>query len=117
MPLLPSGVPSRAAIQAEIDSAREVAEAVRAMVGIRARGTVLVSVASAPNGTATVTFPAGLFTSAPRVWASKQAGGLAKFTPYVSNVTTTGCTIGLYSGDGSSANQSNVPIAWEAVQD
>lgn len=79
----------------------------------RASGTVTVSVKASAGGTAAVAFPTGRFTSADTLDISltKLSGGLAKYIPYVSGISATGMTVGLYSGDGSTTTGS-VPINW-----
>lgn len=67
------------------------------------------------GGTKSVSFPAGLFTIAPLVQATKQGAQSAKYIPYVTDITTSGCTVGLYSGDGSGATTTTT-IAIRAVQ-
>ena len=84
--------------------------------GLRARGTVTLAVSAATGATVSATFPVGRFTSAPRVYVSKQSDGMAKFIPYVRTITMSGCVIGIFAGDGLAATGS-VPVAWEAVQD
>ncbi|NCT90261.1 hypothetical protein GXB85_04740 [Cellulomonas sp. APG4] len=79
-------------------------------------GVKTVSVSGSAGGTAAVTFPAGRFTSAPLVIPAKQTGALAQFIPYVTGVTTAGCTIGVYAGDGAPATGS-VSVAWHAIQE
>lgn len=74
-----------------------------------------ISVNSAPGGYRDVTFPAGMFDVPPVVYPKKQSGNLAKFTEYVTNITTSGCRIGIYSGDGSSATGS-IPVAFQCIQ-
>lgn len=76
-----------------------------------------VTVAESANGTKSVTFPAGMFDVAPVVSATKQSGTLAKYIPYVSNITSSGCTVGLYSGDASgNGNTVSIPVHIRAVQ-
>lgn len=67
------------------------------------------------GGTKSVSFPAGMFTVAPLVQATKQGAQSAKYIPYVTDITTSGCTVGLYSGDGSGATTTTT-IAIRAVQ-
>ena len=79
----------------------------------KASGTVTVSVNASAGGTAAVTFPAGRFTAADvlNVQLTKANGGLAKCIPYASRISATGMTVGIYSGDGSTATAS-VVIHW-----
>lgn len=67
------------------------------------------------GGTKSVSFPAGMFTVPPLVQATKQSAGSAKYVPYVTDITTSGCTVGLYSGDGTGATTTTT-IAIRAVQ-
>jgi hypothetical protein len=67
------------------------------------------------GGTKSVSFPAGMFTVAPLVQATKQGAQSAKYVPYVTDITTSGCTVGLYSGDGTGATTTTT-IAIRAVQ-
>ena len=79
----------------------------------KASGSVTVSVNASAGGTATVTFPAGRFTAADMldIGVTKVSSGLAKHIPYASNISATGMTVGIYSGDGSTGTGS-VPINW-----
>ena len=79
----------------------------------KASGSVTVRVNASAGGTATVTFPAGRFTAAGMldIGVTKVSNGLAKYIPYASNISATGMTVGIYSGDGSTGTGS-VPINW-----
>ena len=79
----------------------------------KASGSVTVSVNASAGGTATVTFPAGRFTAADMldIGVTKVSSSLAKYIPYASNISATGMTVGIYSGDGSTGTGS-VPINW-----
>ena len=81
----------------------------------KASGTVTVSVNASAGGTAAVTFPAGRFTAADNldIGLTKISDGLAKYIPYARNISATGMTVGIYSGDGSTGTGS-VPINWTA---
>ena len=79
-----------------------------------ASGIVTLTVSASAGATAVVTFPAGRFAAPPIVQATKASSGLAKFVPYVIGITASQCTIGLYSGDGTSGNAS-IPVAWLAM--
>lgn len=81
-----------------------------------ARGSVALTVSSAVGASQSVTFPAGRFTATPKVFVSKQSADLSKFIPYVTTISSTGCTIGIYAGDGVAASGS-VTVAWSAEQD
>ena len=80
----------------------------------KASGTVTVSVKASAGGTATVTFPPGRFTAADvlNVQLTKADGSFAKSIPYFRNLTPSGMTVGIYSGDGSTVTSSTVPIHW-----
>ena len=60
------------------------------------------------SGAASVTFPAGMFSVAPLVQATKQEGVGARYIPYVSEVTATGCRVALY--DPTQTAQSSTPV-------
>ena len=79
----------------------------------KASGTVTVSVKASAGGTAAVTFPAGRFTAADTldIGLAKVSSGLARYLPYASGISATGMTVGIYSGDGSTATAS-VVIHW-----
>ena len=81
----------------------------------KASGTVTVSVNASAGGTAVVAFPAGRFTAADvlDIGLTKVSSGLAKYIPYAAGISATGMTVGIYSGDGSTATGS-VPINWTA---
>lgn len=70
---------------------------------------------NAPGATRAISFPAGLFDVPPLVHATRVGGAAAKLIPYVTNVTTGGCTVGLYTGD-SSAYAATVSVNVQAVQ-
>ena len=80
----------------------------------KASGTVTVSVNASAGGTATVAFPIGRFTSADTLTAqvSKGDGSFPKSIPYFRNLTRTGMTVGVYSGDGTTVTSSSVPVHW-----
>lgn len=76
---------------------------------------VNVTLSNSPGGSVTINFPAGMFTVPPLVTATKNAANGAKAGEYVSNITAGGCTIGLYTGDGTVLDQT-IPVAIRAVQ-
>ena len=80
----------------------------------KASGVVNVTATSAAGGTATVTFPAGRFTAADTLTAqvSKASSSFAKSVPYFRGLTSTGMTVGIYSGDGTTVTSSTVAIHW-----
>ncbi len=80
-----------------------------------ASGTVTITLASQAGNSQSVTFPAGRFSTPPIVMATKQAGTLAKASVYAVGVTASGCSIGLYQGDGTSTSGS-VQVGWIAIQ-
>ena len=98
-----------AATRAETAAANAVAAAARL-----ATGNIAISVAGA-GATVNVTFPAGRFTAPPVVLVSRSGSGLAKYVPYVASVTSSGCVLGLYAGDGTTGNASST-LSWIAVQ-
>ena len=73
-----------------------------------------VSVNASAGGTAAVTFPAGRFTAADtlNVQLTKATDSFAKSIPYFRGLTSTGMTVGIYSGDGTTAASSTVAIHW-----
>ena len=99
-----------AAARAEAAAATAVASTAR-----MSAGSAAISITSAAVGTVSVTFPAGRFTAAPIVQVSRATAGLAKYIPYVTSVTATGCVLGLYSGDGSTGG-GTTNLAWFAYQ-
>lgn len=76
-------------------------------------GNVTVTTSSSAGATVNVTLPAGRFSAPPYILVTKTAGTGAKHVPYVSNITTSGFTLGVYSGDGTTSS-SPVPINWVA---
>ena len=80
----------------------------------KASGRVTVSVNASAGGTATVAFPAGRFTAADtlNVQLTKASSGLAKYTVYATGISATGMTVGVYSGDGTTATAASVVIHW-----
>ena len=101
---------------AAIDAAtRAETAAANAVAAARlATGTIAISVNGA-GGTVNVNFPAGRFTAPPVVLVSRSTNGLAKYIPYVASVTSSGCVLGLYSGDGTTGNGSST-LSWVAIQ-
>ena len=99
-----------AAARAEAAAGTAVAAAAR-----MSAGSAAISITSATAGTVSVTFPARRFTAAPIVQVSRATSGLAKCIPYVASVTASGCVLGLYSGDGTTASGSS-SLAWFAYQ-
>lgn len=76
-----------------------------------------VTVSESANGTKSVGFPAGMFTVPPLVMATKQSGAMPKYIPYITNITTSGCLVGLYSGDASgNGGVNSIPVHIRAVQ-
>lgn len=67
------------------------------------------------SGSVAITFPSGRFSQPPIVNATKAGGGLAKYSVWISNITTTGATLNVYSGDGT-ATTGSLAIDWTAVQ-
>lgn len=63
-----------------------------------------MTLASQANKSEAVTFPAGRFTAPPLVQVTKTNGALAMYIPYVVNVTASGCTVGLQSGNNTNAS-------------
>ena len=80
----------------------------------KASGRVTVSVNASAGGTATVAFPAGRFTAADtlNIQLTKASGSFAKSIPYFQNLTASGMTVGIYSGDGTTVTSSTVAIHW-----
>ena len=80
----------------------------------KAAGVITVTATSGAGGTAAVTFPTGLFTAADTLSAQVSKGGdsFVKSIPYFRNLTRTGMTVGVYSGDGTTVTSSSVPIHW-----
>lgn len=78
-----------------------------------ARGSVTVAVSGSAGGTVPVAFPPGRFTAADQlsIQLTKVGSGLAKYIPYVTGVSATGMTVGLYSGDGS-VGTASVVVHW-----
>ena len=78
-----------------------------------ADGVATVSVSASAGGTLAVTFPAGRFLPTDSLVAqvSKASDSAAKFVPYVKGLSSTGMTVGVYSGDGSTAT-SSIALYW-----
>lgn len=79
---------------------------------ISTRGTISIPVNNTAGATTTVTFPSGMFSSAPTPFVARASAGAAKYVPYTANITATGMTIGVYAGDGSTGSHTAV-VAWE----
>jgi hypothetical protein len=82
-----------------------------------AAGTVSISLSGTSIGSTSVTFPSGRFTQAPiiSIAMASAAGGSQKFVPRFTNISTTGATAFIYTGD-STTSTANVTIHWTAVQ-
>lgn len=80
-----------------------------------AAGQATISVSNSTGGTVDVSFPAGRFAVAPRIQVTKASGGGAKYVPYTTSRTASGCRIGVYAGDGTAGTQT-VVLDWTAVQ-
>lgn len=77
-------------------------------------GTTSITLSSAASGSTSVTFPAGRFTQIPIVTFGRGANG-NKFVVNNSGLTTSGMTVTVASGDGSSYT-GTVFVYWMAVQ-
>lgn len=75
-----------------------------------------VSVDGAAGGTRAVSFPAGFFDVPPLITLTKGSATGAKLIPYYTNVTTSGCTVGLFAGDGGVYNGVTMTLTLRAVQ-
>lgn len=86
-------------------------------VPIMAAGTTNVNVSNGTFGANDIVFPAGRFSQPPIVTCSFQNAptNSGRFIPRATNITTSGCTIQLYCGDGTSFTTSGT-IGWIAVQ-
>ena len=112
MPLEPSGVPSRAGIQAAIDEA--VADRTAALPYAEAAGTTTISLSDAASGTTAVTFPASRFSAAPIVTVTPV--GTSVMSGYsLSAPTTSGMTVGIRHVDGT-AITATITVHWTARQ-
>lgn len=82
---------------------------------LMASGTVNFTF-TANAGSAAIPFPAGRFSVAPKVMATKQTlpANAALFIPSATSITSTGCTIWLTSGNGTSYSVTNCVVAWFA---
>ena len=67
-------------------------------------------------GATNVSFPPNVFTTTPLVQATKQSGVAARYTPYVTGVTATGCTVGLYDPTQTTQAALAVPVGIHVVQ-
>lgn len=92
---------------------RNLADDVNAKVGAVAAGSAIVPVNASTTGTADVTFPAGRFSSAPRMTASPV--GTSVYQVYLSAITATQATLTVRRFDNASST-ANVTINWIAVQ-
>lgn len=82
---------------------------------ITTSGTVNFTTTNTPGMSTTITFPAGRFATPPRVFVTRQ-GGQAKAIPYAVAATTSGATIGIYTGDGTNLTPGAlVPVNWFAT--
>ena len=79
-----------------------------------ARSTITIGTSGA--GVTNITFPAGKFTAPPIVHVSKQESGGARSVPYATDITTTGCRIGLFDPTRTSTSSRSVAVAIFAVQ-
>lgn len=77
-------------------------------------GRVNVPVTASATGSAAITFPAGKFATAPRVFCTPEASTTA-YSAYVSGITTTGATVRVRHNDGTSQT-SSVDVQWVALR-
>jgi hypothetical protein len=78
-------------------------------------GVTTITVPYSAGASRAISFPAGMFDVPPIVLTSRVGAGSAKMIAYHTNVTTSGCTIGVYSGDGSPYD-TTVSVNFRAVQ-
>jgi hypothetical protein len=96
-------------------TAQSLATLLESMVPFRmAQGVVSVGTGGSNSASQAVTFPAGLFTVAPIVMVSKTTAQ-QKAIPNASSPTTSGVTIGYWTGDGTNTAGA-VSISWLAIQ-
>lgn len=82
----------------------------------QATGTVGVSLTAAASGTAAASFGV-TFAQPPVVIPNIDSGAgiTARFVARAIAITTTGFTVFVFSGDGTTATWSNVPVSWVAT--
>lgn len=114
----PSGVPKRKDLEDLAKTADTAINDVGSKTGAFASGTATVTLTAQNQNSVTITFPAGRFTSAPRVVAtiSNGASGSSKLQAMVTNKSTSGATIFARTGDGTTTSSTNVTIDWIAHQ-
>jgi hypothetical protein len=81
-------------------------------------GVVNMSLAASASATVSITFPTGRFTRIPYVFAMLQAspGVARKLNSQANAATTSGVTLALSTGDGTSITQGPFAVAWVAIQ-
>lgn len=82
-----------------------------------AAGRVTISFSNSSGASVAASFPSGRFSVPPNVTLTRIVGAGAKYIPYIStgSISTSGCTIGLYSGDGSPGTATAI-VTWQAIQ-
>jgi hypothetical protein len=119
----PVSGPQQTALNAKLDaSARGAANGVASLDAsgklpvtqlAEAKGEANVVISANVLGTAAVNYGV-TFTDPPLVFVTKRGGGAPKYIPYVTSVSTTGFTIGLYSADGTTVSTTQA-VAWHAI--
>lgn len=99
------------------DYALELATKLDAVVPFAmAAGSVVMTITSATNGSASVTFPVGRFTVAPIVTCISAGGtGSSAFYVATTTITTSGMTVQAFNRDNAAAT-ATITIHWHAVQ-
>lgn len=100
------------------DTSLSLANKLEAMIPFAvSAGSISVTLTAAASGFTAITFPVGRFTIAPLVMATMASApaGSGKFVPRVLNVTTSGASVYVYTGDATNASAS-VTVSWFAIQ-
>lgn len=114
----PSGVPRRADFEDLATTSDAAINSAADRAGALASGTATVSLSGVNQNSVAITFPAGRFTSAPRVVATISNGvtGSGKLQAMVTGKSKDGATLFARTGDGTAATATNVAIDWIAHQ-
>ncbi|UUW92667.1 hypothetical protein [Pimelobacter simplex] len=98
-------------------SAASRVEALFVALGFKAAavGTATVTMTAATSGSVAIAFPAGKFTTAPRIYVSLGSASSAKVIPRATASNVNSGTVFCFTGDGSSVTSTNT-VYWLAIE-
>jgi hypothetical protein len=83
-----------------------------------ASGTVTLSLSSETFKAGAVTFPTSRFSAAPTVLVSMASApaGSQKLVPRAHTISSSGCTVAVYTGDQLAVSTTGLEVSWYAFQ-